>query len=71
MRYQVTVDGHAICVYQGLDTDCQTRDRRNPDTYKWYWAPVDYTGDTLWSEGHKTREEAEQNAREYYSREDR
>ena len=56
-----------VVLYQGLDTDQQTRDGRNPDTYSWYWAPISYYGDTLWSTGYKSKEEAEHAAEQYYA----
>lgn len=31
---------------------------RHPSTHDWFFEPVDYEGDTLWSEGYATRQEA-------------
>lgn len=47
-----------VRLFRGDATEQLQHDGRKADPELWYWEPVDYEGDVLWSKGHGCRADA-------------
>ena len=52
------MDAPRYRVFQGKDTRQVEPNGKKPRPREWFYEPVDYEGDTLWSYGYSSKEEA-------------